>query len=231
MDHSEVVRLKVVEKYILGELTADLREQFEEHYFDCPECAAEVKALATFAAASRMISEEDLVANAELRERAKQRRGWFSWLRPVIAAPAIVALAAIVVFESVVTIPALKRQRTPEQTVQVYESSFRVQGTTRGENTSTVTVHSNQSFGLDFDFTPAQSFENYKGMLVDPAGQAVLSFDIKGEEANKELHLVIPADKVHSGKYDLIFIGDGMMNASSKNDQVQHVSFVVQVQP
>jgi len=34
MDHSEVVRLKVVEKYILGELTADLREQFEEHYFD-----------------------------------------------------------------------------------------------------------------------------------------------------------------------------------------------------
>jgi len=48
MDHNEAVRLQAAEKYVLGELPPPLRDEFEEHYFECEECAQEVKAAAEF---------------------------------------------------------------------------------------------------------------------------------------------------------------------------------------
>jgi Putative zinc-finger len=230
MDHSEVVRLKAIERYILGELPPNQREEFEEHYFDCPECAEEVKALATFVTAGRMITEEDLVAKTAPQVSWEQPREWFAWLRPVIAVPAITALAAVVVFQSAVTIPALKKQSAAGSVGDVYQSSFRVQGSTRGESVSTVAIRGDQSFALDFDFTPAGNFESYTGTLVDAAGLTVLKFNVRGEDANKELHLVIPAGKVSSGKYELIFAGNNG-TTTGPVDEVQHLSFLVQVQP
>ena len=43
MDHSEAVTKKMAESYLLEELTPEQRDAFEEHYFDCPECAKDVK--------------------------------------------------------------------------------------------------------------------------------------------------------------------------------------------
>jgi len=42
-----------VEKYLLEELTPELRDEFEEHFFDCQECALDVQATAAFMAAAR----------------------------------------------------------------------------------------------------------------------------------------------------------------------------------
>jgi len=44
MDHSESIRLMAAEKYLLGELTPELRDQFEEDFFDCQECPFDVRA-------------------------------------------------------------------------------------------------------------------------------------------------------------------------------------------
>ena len=48
MDHNEAVRMRAAGKYILGELSPVLREQYEEHFFACVACALEVKAAAAF---------------------------------------------------------------------------------------------------------------------------------------------------------------------------------------
>jgi len=48
MDHNEALRLHAVEKYVLGELPPSLRDEFEEHLFECQECAQDVKAAAEF---------------------------------------------------------------------------------------------------------------------------------------------------------------------------------------
>jgi len=48
MNHSEAVRLQAAEKYVLGELSPALREEYEEHLFDCVACALDVKAVAAF---------------------------------------------------------------------------------------------------------------------------------------------------------------------------------------
>jgi hypothetical protein len=48
MDHDEAVRIYAAEKYILGDLSPVLREEYEEHFFACLACALEVKAAAAF---------------------------------------------------------------------------------------------------------------------------------------------------------------------------------------
>ena len=48
MDHNEALQLQAAEKYVLGELPPPLRDEFEEHFFGCQECALDVKAAAGF---------------------------------------------------------------------------------------------------------------------------------------------------------------------------------------
>jgi hypothetical protein len=236
MDHKEVVRLNAAEKYVLRELSPELLEQFEEHFFDCAECAADIQALTSFVRLSRPILEEEAAKKVPARKdyATKEQRGWFAWLRPVIAVPAIAGLAAAVIFLSAVTIPRLKEQAAIRQTAQVYESSYRLQGVTRGDSSSKISVRPNESFALDFDFTPSQTFPSYQGILVDPSGQTILRFHLTSKEANKELHLVIPADRVQSGSYGLVFTGaNGTSNQGSadpKANEVQRLTFVVEIQ-
>src|SRR5258708_14543458 len=100
MDHQEALRLQAAEKYILGELPPDLREQFEEHYFDCPECAMGLRGLGTFVTASRLVlREEERMPRGSPYRATSERSGWFNWLHPVIAVPTIMALAAFVVYQ------------------------------------------------------------------------------------------------------------------------------------
>jgi putative zinc finger protein len=232
MDHTEVVRLQAVEKYMLGELSPELRDQFEEHYFDCPTCAADVTALHTFMAASRTILKEEAVVQPAPRERQPERKGWFHWLRPAVALPAMAALVAVIVFQAVVTIPGLKERAASQSVAQVYDSSFRIQGATRGDNSSKVTISPNQSFALDFDFTPQLSFRSYKGMLIGPSGHPILTFGVPGSAANKELHLAVPGDKIHPGNYQLVFAGENENpNSDQKANEVQRLSFSVEFRP
>ena len=229
MDHSEAVRLNMVEKYLLGELSPDARDQFEEHYFDCPECAADVRALSTFMATSRTIFNEGSAMKTPSAVRNPARLGWFGWLRPAVAVPAIAALAAVVIFQAAVTIPNLKEQAATQRGGQVYESSFRVQGSTRGENVSRIAIDPNQSFALDFDFTPSQTFRSYRGTLANSSGSTVLTFRVGGDESNKELHLVIPENKVSPGRYNLVFTGEnGAVDSGQTKNEVQRLSFAVE---
>ena len=225
MDHLEAKRLQAAEKYVLGELPEALRDEYEEHYFDCAECAADVRATATFVGASREIFQEERSPRVAQNSEAGDERGWFAWLRPAIAVPVMAGLAAIVVYQNAVTIPAVKQRR--QDAAQVFESTFRLQGATRGENVSKVLVAPNESFALDFDFTPSLRSRSYSGRLVDEAGNSVLSAQLSGEKINKEVHLVIPGGVVKPGRYELVFTGSG----EGSNQEAQRLIFEVEIHP
>src|SRR4051794_6317621 len=44
MDHIQAVNTLAAERYMLGEMTEAERQDFEEHYFSCGECADDVRA-------------------------------------------------------------------------------------------------------------------------------------------------------------------------------------------
>src|SRR6516225_1519877 len=167
MDHAEAVRLNAAESYLSGELPEALRDQFEEHYFDCFECANDLKSLDIFRTASRMVFKEEVVARVPPQRPEAERARWFGWLRPLVAVPAIAALAAIVVFQNAVTIPALKQR--PRTAAEAYASSFRLQGTTRGKSISTVSVRPNEGFALDFASFPGQVSPSSRVFLFNAA--------------------------------------------------------------
>lgn len=223
MNHSEVVAQKIAERYVLGELPPELREQFEEHYFDCAECAADLEALATLMRAGKAVSEEGTNL-AEVRPtRMVAKPGWFTWLRPIVAVPVIASLAAVIVLQNVGFIPRMGKFGA-SRVAEVYITSYRLQGQTRGVD-SKIVVNTHEAFGLAFDFTPTESFPSYQGTLLDPAGEPVLRFVISGGEANKELHLLVPSGTVRAGNYSLVFTGE---NAGSSKE-VQRLRFAVEV--
>jgi len=53
MEHAEAVETMAAERYLLGELLPEDRDAFEEHFFDCTECTADVRAGATLIAGIR----------------------------------------------------------------------------------------------------------------------------------------------------------------------------------
>jgi len=59
MDHAEAARKLAVEQYLLGELRGPDREEFEEHFFDCPECVEALEMGAGFIANARAVFRED----------------------------------------------------------------------------------------------------------------------------------------------------------------------------
>jgi anti-sigma factor RsiW len=55
MTHDEAIRVKAAEQYALGELPQPIRDEFEDHFFDCEECALDVKAAAAFVDNARAV--------------------------------------------------------------------------------------------------------------------------------------------------------------------------------
>ena len=55
MDHNKAVRLLALERYVLGELPPPLRDEFEEHFFECQKCALDAKAAAEFVDNARAV--------------------------------------------------------------------------------------------------------------------------------------------------------------------------------
>ena len=100
MEHTEAVQLKAAERYVLGELTGDLRAQYEDHYFGCAECAESLKLAAMFAENTRAVLESEAaterLARLPVAARAPARGGWLAaFLRPSFACAGFRAALAI----------------------------------------------------------------------------------------------------------------------------------------
>src|ERR1039457_1070131 len=98
MEHNRAVEIKAGERYLLGEMPPDEREDFEEHYFTCAECAQDVRAAARFRANAR-----ELLRNPEqFYPPAGERRRGFSWRSFPSMAPVAVSvlLLGVVVYQT-----------------------------------------------------------------------------------------------------------------------------------
>jgi len=231
MDHNETIQLQVAVKYVLGELSPAQREQYEEHYFDCAECAVDIKALATFADTTREVlrRERETQRAAEL---APARGGWLSWLQPVVAVPAMAALLLIIAYQNTVTIPQAREEaNSSEAQLFVTSRTPKLMVVRSGEETAKFTVRQNESLPLTFHFTPSATFQAYVGQLLDESGRAVLHMRVPGSFTNKELNLVVPANRVKPGKYALVFTADPGATGQATKNEVLRLSFAIEFLP
>src|ERR1700741_2623174 len=105
LDHNEALQSQACEKYLLGELSPAERDAFEEHYFSCSACAIQLRSAADFLGASREIlaGAPERASEATLNpDYVRRPRGWFAWLKPLVAGPAFAALLLVIAYQNFV---------------------------------------------------------------------------------------------------------------------------------
>lgn len=203
MDHSEAVRTRAAERYLLNELTGEECSAFEEHYFSCADCAEEVRCGATLIENLREIVGNTSVA-ALSAPRIAARRG-FRFLSPAYAAAAIVLLAALVGYQSLVTIPRLRREASIA-VPQVLTSVSLMPSVSRGDSLPAVKVRSNEPFGLYLDIPPQSGFAAFLGEFRS-GSKVEFTVHISDKQASDTVHLLVPGGKLTPGRYDLVVSG------------------------
>src|SRR5690242_2089456 len=108
MDHREALRLQAAEKYVLGELSPQLRDEYEEHYLECQECGEELKTTVAFVDSARGVLQDEVAVRTEAEIAQPRKAAWLAWLRPAVAVPVFAALLLVVAYQNLVTIPRLQ---------------------------------------------------------------------------------------------------------------------------
>lgn len=230
MDHDEALRLQAAVKYVLGELPEVARDSFEEHYFDCGECALDVRAAAAFADNARNVLCHE-AREATLHAAAPGSRRSLAWLKPIVAVPAFAVLLLVIAYQNAVTIPEAKKE-AGSNAGQFFSSSFSLQmANTRGGEEVKVRVHPNESFALKFDFTPTKRFSSYLCELRDESGRSLLQAEVPGTSLNQEAQFVVPTGRVTPGKYILVFTGVPASHDEGTHEEVLRLGFSVEFLP
>jgi hypothetical protein len=235
MDHNEAVRLQAAEKYVLGKLPKEQHAAYEEHYFECPACAEEIKATVAFMEGARQVVREEALEPVDARRLAPATQtadGWFAWLRPAFAVPVLAALLLFIGYQNGVTIPRLK-DSSSSQIAQTLSSSFQLRGSVRGGNegedtANKVRVHSGESFALNFDFTPTGTFSEYDWQLRDPASRLVKQGKVGGDKKYQAVSVLVTGGVESAGKYALVFFGADGNGQTADRNEAQRLTFTVE---
>jgi hypothetical protein len=203
MDHDEAVRQKATERYLLGELDPELRDQFEEHLFDCQDCALDVRAAAMFVEQSKVVLAEPAATAAREPAAAPAKTGWLAWFRPAFAVPVLALLLAVIGYQNFVTYPNLMQAANQPQ-VGPWAS---VNVSTRGGATTVIKAHAGEGFGLLVNVPAEDGFASYTADLYNPAKKLEWSGPISAASGDEGRQIYIPGRNRQPGTYTLVVHG------------------------
>lgn len=221
MEHTEAVQLKAAERYVLGELTGDLRAQYEDHYFGCEACAAELKLAAMFAANTRAALEtEGATAGLPVPVVAARKPASGGWLgallRPSFAIPVFALLLLFAGYQNLIVIPHLKLA-APSGTPQTLASYSLITAGSRGGEPLAITAPANKPFSLYIDIPPEQQFPQYVCEVVNASGAIEYSLNISAQEAQNSVQLLMPPATLKPGSYTLLVRGLSAAESAASN--------------
>jgi hypothetical protein len=209
MDHEEAVQTGAVERYVLGEMKPEEKELFEEHYFECENCALDVRAVTVFAANARALGREEAGKQTEA-----PNRGWRAWFQPAWAPAFAMLLLGVVGYQALVSIPRLNREvasaAAPRQ-VQVATLTGQARGAP-----APVEHSGSEPLLLVFDLPPGVAYEKYTVEILNASGSRVAEVPVTAPAAGASLHILVPDQKLESGKYTVVVHGQGNSGDSAK---------------
>jgi hypothetical protein len=208
MNHDEAKRLKAAEKYLLGELSAELRDEYEDHYFGCAECALDVETGAVFIDNARDVLSSTSVAEIAAKRRPVRSGGWWTALRwPAFAVPVLALLLLVAGYQNAVTIPHLKTALSQSERAQTLPSFSLISGNSRGGAPLAITVPNGKPFSFFVDIPPQGGYASYVCEFQTDSGAPELSLKVSADEAKRTVQLLIPPGRLASGKHVLVVRG------------------------
>jgi len=208
MDHNEAIRLMGTELYLLNELSPELREQFEEHFFECPECANDVRAGALFLEQTKAILAADAAApQREIAPSKSEKQSSWAWLRPSVAVPLFAMLLAVIAYQNWPS----HRSGSP----QVLQAAYLNMGS-RGGNVPSISARQNEGFLLRVSVLPAGSYSSYSADIYSPDGKLQWALDLPYTAEADSYFIQIPGGRHQEGTYAVAVRGIGTDHASTE---------------
>ena len=205
MTHQHALDGLASERYLLDEMTEVERFEFEDHYFDCVECAEDVRL-------GDMIRQEALRAGVAMASNTQVGRPavvltsakW--WRRPMVAAPWAVAatLALVVGYQSLVTVPGLRDASGPQSIEPVM-----LRGATRGAATTVAIAPGQRFVAFSADLLTAPQLSSLTYEVLDANRSAVSSGKSSVPASGAPLMLLIPVDELRRAGHYTLFVRDG----------------------
>jgi len=207
MDHADAVSKNLIEQYLLHEMSPQLRDEFEEHFFDCQMCAADLRATSAFLDATRTELKRAESRPAAVIPIADKRPRQFIW-KPALALYALAASLLVVVYQNAFVYPRLKSEVAELRTPEVLPSISLVGDNSRGGNTPSAPVGDAQAFLLLVDLPTQDRFSTYTCLLYAPSGELIWSLGVSAQQARDTVSIRIPPGKRSAGRYSLLVKGN-----------------------
>jgi hypothetical protein len=198
MDHNLAHETYAAERYLLGEMTPDERDEFEEHFFGCRMCAENVEAASVYVENVKAVFRDESLKTSPAAKPAWLAWKWptWNWLRLPVMVPSLAALllAAVVTYQNAVTIPEL---RTP----QSMASPLILDGETRAAQLPKVIRGAPLRFQMVL--VRATASERVLVVLMDAAGKIMRSGAVETPGADRPLDVYFPG-RLKPGRYALV---------------------------
>jgi len=224
MNHEQAVQQSATERYLMGELSPELRDEFEDHFFECSECAHDVRSASLFVEGSkRVLGERVELAAAAVREPAATPAGWLSWLRPAFAVPVLALLLAVIAYQNLVIYPQMRASLDRPQVLPWVPLNTR----TRGTETTLVHARRGESFVVFMTIPPDPRYSQYVADIYDPAGKLDASLSIPIQESQDTVAIRIPTGSRQPGVYTVALRG---IDSSGQSKEVSRTQFELRIE-
>lgn len=227
MDHDVVVRERMTERYLLDELDPAARDAFEEHYFDCAECALDVRAASEFVEQAKavLVEKEPGVAPVPMPRPVPAPAGpkWLAWLRPAFAAPALAALLAVVGYQNLVAWPQLAKSLSSPRVLPWTSVNL---DTFSGEG-NRIRARKGSGFILYLRMPPEHRYDSYQAEFYGPSGTMEWSLAIPSSDAQDQVTIQVPPGSRAPGTYTVQLHAN---SSSGERKVVGRASFELQIE-
>jgi hypothetical protein len=214
MDHEQATSMHAAERYLLKELSPEQTTDFEEHYFECVDCADEVRSAFAFADNAKSVqsqharSETERTALAQSRPRVSWlERLWRTVLKPdfglAIAAPvAAVLLLGFTLYQQALVIPRLQRDLETLTQPRVVPTIF-AHAATRGEDPVVEIGENDRFFQLILDINATVPVSSYLCKVYDESSTLRFAVPAPAPSGGGALNLLLPASGLNAGRYTI----------------------------
>jgi len=199
MDHDTAIRMNATERYFLGELSGEDRDAFEEHFFSCPECSEDLRAMTVFAANAKAVFRRESTGPAPHAGLLSGRALWLS-------AGLNVVLLLGVAYSWLKVGPQMRQELAQAQAPQ-FVQEVPVLGVARSNGS--VREVSRATRRIVFSFYVTDRFQNIGYELKDASG-AVRSHEVlpaAPKEVSAEGHVSLSTASLKPGAYEIGFWG------------------------
>lgn len=196
MEHRDVAKSSAVEKYLLAELPPGDRDEFEAHFFDCEECAMDLRLTDAFLEQAR----KELKAEPDRAAIAAHHKGKILpfFLRPLWVVPALAAMLLLIAYQNVVVYPGLKHEVAILRQPEILPSLSLVNGNSRGGSIPSFEAQKLQPFLLSVDIPGEEGFSSYLCSLYSPSGALVWRHEVSTDQAKDAVSIrVLPTAEMN----------------------------------